>query len=378
MEYNPRFDALRALCVLGVMAFHWQGILQFGWIGVQTFFVLSGFLITGILERSKERYRTLDYFFVFEWRRFLRICPAYFGYLGVLGFLFWITRQPDSLPQAAPYLSTFTLNIERLFHGYQNHQAYTHLWSLAVEFQFYLVWPVIVYFANRKQLSQSIYLFILLGPLLRLLTQVSMSHIYGSPDAVGNAVYNSPLSHIDAFATGAAVALGLPGFRSRFAQKFFLTAGIALCAGLVILFCCASNGKAVPPDSLGYPINLPYFYSPVWAYTLINLSSAFLLGVLGTQNLPVFGSGPMQWLGRISYGLYLFHLPVQSLLKPFISGKPWFAPESILLFLISILATVLVAWLSYEFWEVHFLKLKDLYQPKPVFSREAATNLSQG
>jgi peptidoglycan/LPS O-acetylase OafA/YrhL len=144
MEYNPRFDALRALCVLGVMAFHWQGILQFGWIGVQTFFVLSGFLITGILERSKERYRTLDYFFVFEWRRFLRICPAYFGYLGVLGFLFWITRQPDSLPQAAPYLSTFTLNIERLFPGYQNHQAYTHLWSLAVEFQFYLVWPVIV------------------------------------------------------------------------------------------------------------------------------------------------------------------------------------------------------------------------------------------
>jgi peptidoglycan/LPS O-acetylase OafA/YrhL len=88
MEYNPRFDALRALCVFGVMAFHWQGILQFGWIGVQTFFVLSGFLITGILERSKERYSTLDYFFVFEWRRFLRICPAYFGYLGVLALLF--------------------------------------------------------------------------------------------------------------------------------------------------------------------------------------------------------------------------------------------------------------------------------------------------
>jgi peptidoglycan/LPS O-acetylase OafA/YrhL len=71
----------------------------FGWIGVQTFFVLSGFLITGILERSKERYSTLDYFFVFEWRRFLRICPAYFGYLGVLALLFLITRQPDSLPQ---------------------------------------------------------------------------------------------------------------------------------------------------------------------------------------------------------------------------------------------------------------------------------------
>jgi peptidoglycan/LPS O-acetylase OafA/YrhL len=155
----------------------------FGWIGVQTFFVLSGFLITGILERSKERYSTLDYFFVFEWRRFLRICPAYFGYLGVLALLFLITRQPDSLPQ---------------------------------------------------------------------------------------------------------------------------------------------------------------------------------------------------WLGRISYGLYLFHLPVQSLLKPFIAGKPWFAPESLCLFLVSILATVFVAWLSYEFCEVHFLKLKNLYKPKPVCYRDVATNLSQG
>jgi peptidoglycan/LPS O-acetylase OafA/YrhL len=51
MDYNPRLDALRALCVIGVMCFHWQGILQFGWIGVQTFFVLSGFLMTGILAQ---------------------------------------------------------------------------------------------------------------------------------------------------------------------------------------------------------------------------------------------------------------------------------------------------------------------------------------
>jgi peptidoglycan/LPS O-acetylase OafA/YrhL len=366
MEYNPRFDALRALCVFAVMAFHWQGILQFAWIGVQTFFVLSGFLITGILVQSKDLYSARDYFFVFEWRRLLRICPAYFGYLGVLALVYLLTRQPDSLPQAAPFLSTFTLNIARLFPGYENHQAYTHLWSLAVEFQFYLAWPLVIYFTNQKQLSRIIYLFILLGPLLRLLTQVPVSHIYVSQDAVGNAVYNSPLSHIDAFATGAAVALGIPGFRSAFAKKFLLTAGITLCAGLGIVFCCASSGQAVPADSLGYPINLPYFYSSVWAYTLINLSSAFLLGILGTRNLPVFRSASIQWLGRISYGLYLFHLPVQSLLKPFVAGKPWFVPESISLFLLSILATILVAWRSYECWEVHFLKLKDLYKPRPA------------
>jgi hypothetical protein len=64
--------------------------------------------------------------------------------------------------------------------------------------------------------------------------------------------------------------------------------------------------------------------------------------------------------------------------QTFIAGKPWFAPESLCLFLVSILATVFVAWLSYEFCEVHFLKLKNLYKPKPVCYRDVATNLSQG
>ncbi|SRR6266446_194873 len=81
MDYNPRLDALRALCVFGVMCFHWQGILQFGWIGVQTFFVLSGFLMTGILTPAKEKYDARNFFLVFQWRRALRIFPAYFGYV---------------------------------------------------------------------------------------------------------------------------------------------------------------------------------------------------------------------------------------------------------------------------------------------------------
>ncbi|HZC35570.1 MAG TPA: acyltransferase [Chthoniobacterales bacterium] len=362
-DYNPRLDALRALCVFGVMCFHWQGILQFGWIGVQTFFVLSGFLMTGILAQAKEKYDAKDFFLVFQWRRALRIFPAYFGYLAVLAGMFWWTRQPSSLPQVIPFLSTLTLNIARLFPWFSNDQAYTHLWSLGVEMQFYLLWPLLIYFISRERLPILIYFFLATAPLLRFLTELQTSAVYSDPEAVGNAIYNSPLSHLDAFAAGAAVALGIPGFRSRFGQKFVALASITFIAGMILTLVSRAQGSPIPSTSLGYPINLPNFYSSVWGYSLIDLSSAFLIGLLKTQDLPLFRNPAVQQLGRISYGLYLFHLPVQKLMKLPITGKTAIDLESIGLFGLSIIGTILLASASYELFEVHFLRLKHWYQP---------------
>jgi peptidoglycan/LPS O-acetylase OafA/YrhL len=363
MDYNPRLDALRAFCVFGVMCFHWQGILQFGWIGVQTFFVLSGFLMTGILARAKEKYDARNFFLVFQWRRALRIFPAYFGYLSVLAGVFWLTRQPSSLPQVIPFLSTLTLNIARLLPWFNNDQAYSHLWSLGVEMQFYLLWPLLIYFTSRERLPLLIYLFLAIAPFLRLLTELQTSSVYSNSEAIGNAVYNSPFSHLDAFAAGAAISLGIPGFRSRLIQKFLFFGGITLIAGIVLTIFSRLQGSPIPSTSLGYPINLPNFYSSVWGYTLINLTSAFLIGILNTRDLPFFRDAIAQRLGRISYGLYLFHLPVQALMKLPISGKSGMDPESIALFGLSIIGTILLALASYEFFEVHFLRLKNLYQP---------------
>jgi peptidoglycan/LPS O-acetylase OafA/YrhL len=363
MDYNPRLDALRALCVFGVMCFHWQGILQFGWIGVQTFFVLSGFLMTGILTQTKEKYDAKNFFLVFQWRRALRIFPAYFGYVFVLAVLFWLTRKPSSLPQVIPFLSTLTLNIARLLPWFNNDQAYTHLWSLGVEMQFYLLWPLLIYFTRRERLPMLIYFLLAAAPLLRFLTELQTSAVYSDPEAIGNAVYNSPLSHLDAFAAGAAVSLGIPGFRSRFGQKFIALAGITVLAGLSLTLISHRQGSPIPSASLGYPINLPDFHSSVWGYSLIDLTSAFLIGLLKTKDLPFFGNAAVQRLGRISYGMYLFHLPVQKLMKLPISGKAGIDLESIALFAASIIGTILLALISYEFFEVHFLRLKNLYQP---------------
>ena len=249
MDYNPRLDALRALCVFGVMCFHWQGILQFGWIGVQTFFVLSGFLMTGILTPAKEKYDARNFFLVFQWRRALRIFPAYFGYVFFLAGVFWLTRQPSSLPQVIPFLSTLTLNIARLLPWFNNDQAYTHLWSLGVEMQFYLLWPLLIYFTNRERLPILIYFLLATTPLLRFLTELQTSAVYSDPEAIGNAVYNSPLSHLDAFAAGAAVSLGIPGFRSGFGQKFAVLASITVLAGLGLTI-------IVPPARLTHSVSL--------------------------------------------------------------------------------------------------------------------------
>jgi peptidoglycan/LPS O-acetylase OafA/YrhL len=287
-----------------------------------------------------------------------------------LAAVFWFTRQPSSLPQVIPFLSTLTLNIARLFPWYRNDQAYTHLWSLGVEMQFYLLWPLLIYFTSRERLGTLIYFFLVATPLLRFLTEWQTSTLYSDPEAIGNAVYNSPLSHLDAFAAGAAVALGIPGFRSRLSQKFLALATITLIAGFALTLISNLHGLRIPSASLGYPINLPNFHSSVWGYTLIDLTSAFLIGLLKTKDLPFFRNAVAQRLGRISYGLYLFHLPVQKLMKLPLGERAGIDLESIAFFGLSIIGTILLAMASYELFEVRFLRLKNLYRPQ-VITKEA-------
>jgi peptidoglycan/LPS O-acetylase OafA/YrhL len=88
--------------------------------------------------------------------------------------------------------------------------------------------------------------------------------------------------------------------------------------------------------------------------------------MLTTKDLPFFRNTVAQRLGRISYGLYLFHLPVQKLLKVPLSGKTGIDSESIAFFGLSIIGTILLALASYELFEVRFLRLKNLYQPQAI------------
>src|SRR6185369_11811956 len=119
-----------------------------GWIGVDLFFVLSGFLITGILYDAKAR---KDYFRNFYARRFLRILPLYYGILALYILVFprisiVPQRQYQSLVEHQLWFWTHLSNVSIAIEGYGNQQrGWTHFWSLAVEEQFYLVWPAVVF-----------------------------------------------------------------------------------------------------------------------------------------------------------------------------------------------------------------------------------------
>src|SRR3954464_5417017 len=135
--YIRSLDGVRALAIVLVMTFHAQ-MNHYGWMGVQLFFVLSGFLITGILWKEKFRQERLPNKFKKFWaRRSLRIFPLYFGYLAVLGLTYLIIHFPVYYPTYFPYLVSYTFNYSRTIPGWQGNPLFTHLWSLSIEEQFY-------------------------------------------------------------------------------------------------------------------------------------------------------------------------------------------------------------------------------------------------
>ena len=113
-DYNPRLDGLRCFALAGVVLFHWE-VFPAGWIGVEIFFVLSGYLITQILLREKDRSDLRGFLTRFYCRRSLRIFPLYFTYLALLGIAYWVARVPYTLPRAIPWLLTYSVNFRLAF-----------------------------------------------------------------------------------------------------------------------------------------------------------------------------------------------------------------------------------------------------------------------
>lgn len=185
------------------MAFHFE-IINFGWIGVQLFFVLSGFLITGILWKEKFSNTGVNYKFKKFWvRRSLRIFPLYFGYLFFFGLTYLIFHFPSYYLFFFPYLISYTFNFTFALPGFHiNTPLFTHLWSLCVEEQFYFVFPLIVFFCTPKFIKWFLIIMIFLAPFIRyFLGMYYVSKGY-TPLIVSQIVYANTLSHVDAFFLG--------------------------------------------------------------------------------------------------------------------------------------------------------------------------------
>lgn len=362
-RHIPALDGLRAFAVVGVMGNHlfpgnptgfvsktiaW--LFAFGVTGVDLFFVLSGFLITGILFDSLYDPRFFRKFYA---RRVLRIFPLYYGILALFLLLSLLQRIPDRRE-----LLSFALYLQNTSWIANPSWALTpprtlplsHFWSLAVEEQFYLVWPFVVWLVRGRRPLLWICVAAALGcPVLRALRE-----LHG---ASYQQIHSNTLCRADTLLAGGALALALrsPRFHDAILQAVRWLY-VALLPVLVMMF--GVGPKAGLPQTAAsalYPTFLLCFYAAVLASAL----QPGWFAHLSSQPL-------LRWIGKYSYGLYIYHLvlfhwidePMKSLLSRHIASK------GAVVFAVGItvaVLSVLVAYLSYELVERRFLRLKRFF-----------------
>jgi peptidoglycan/LPS O-acetylase OafA/YrhL len=330
-QYRPDVDGLRAIAVLLVMNFHaFPEAMPGGFIGVDIFFVISGFLITGIIARELDLRRfSLVGFYV---RRIRRIFPALIVVLCATLVLGWLWMLPAAYAQLGSDVfasAAFFANIALLLQsGYFDVESakkpLLHLWSLGIEEQFYLFWPLLLMLAARLRLSI-----------------VAMASILG----VGSFLLNVALIGSDPVAT----------FYLPFTRAFELLAGAVLARGWnrVSETGAASNLRAVIGVGLiavAAAVLDPHRAFPGWWAILPVTGAALLLSAPDAWFCRVgLASPPLVWIGLISYPLYLWHWP---LLVFFTLIK--FNPLTLLERELILLASGLLAWATYRYVERPF------------------------
>lgn len=359
--YLPALDGLRAVAI-GLVLWHhgpvilqapwpmlqtWPGRLSAtGWMGVDLFFVLSGFLITGILLRTRDTRETqgaLAGLGRFWLRRALRIFPLAYLYLGLLyaaakglGFPPLLTRY-EHFASWALYLG----NLEVVRRGWTD-GALAILWSLAIEEQFYLVWPFVVCAPGLgpRRLLALLLAICVLSPVVRYFTYAWL----GYP-----AVYVATFCRLDALGLGAALAVAFADARLRGPL-------LRLCRALVVPALVVLAATLAYPFGMLYPGRYPPWF-PVWGYSWIALAFAVLVGACldpGPIARCLLGNRAVRYVGKISYGLYLWHYLVGEVVQRLDPRSPF--PARLGLWLG---ATLLVATVSWFAFERPLLRLKD-------------------
>jgi peptidoglycan/LPS O-acetylase OafA/YrhL len=331
-------------------------------------------LITAILLTETNR-RLGQYLGRFYWRRLLRTFPAYFGYLLICGAVYVFVRQPRGFLDVLPSLATYWYNFNYLWNPHQPSYVFLHLWSMSVEEQFYLVWPLLVFVLGRANLRRAIIAIVVLIPLLRL-ALFAYYHLHGIGDLYTTRVFffATPF-RLDAFSLGAAIAVFRLTERQLKPRWFFLATGCVLALGFVNASIGQNPYNLIPHAGgidtfgrfvrglrLGYPEFLLQNRQFLWGYSVIDLLAAALIISASQQNaLQRFCENRFLWhLGRISYGFYIFHMPILFLFKPLIPTNQW-SLAGFGFFVVLIVITIGVAHLSYFYFERPFLMIKDYF-----------------
>lgn len=328
---RPEIQALRAVAIGCVVLYHfWPAALPAGFVGVDVFFVVSGFLITGLLLRDVERFDRvrLREFYV---RRIRRILPAALVVLSAcaVATLLFVPRiewRPflQQILSSALYVQNWHLARDSQIPRRADLEStpVQHFWSLSVEEQFYLVWPLLIIAALWLAVRLGRRRVIVVAGVLTAATVASFVHGVVLTGQDHNIAYFSTLSRAWEFGVGGLLALlpALAGERLRRTRALAAWIGLAAIAVAARTF----TDHEVFPGAIAL-VPVLGTAAVIWAgmpRAALSLS-------------PVAGLRPVQWFGGISYSLYLWHWPI-IMFTPYITGRPSQAPVMVLLLALSI------------------------------------------
>jgi peptidoglycan/LPS O-acetylase OafA/YrhL len=332
-------------------------LLRQGSFGVDLFFVLSGFLITGILYDTKQELR---YFRTFYVRRTLRIFPLYYGVLFVVFILlplatFGSLRPFAEVSEHQSWLWLYGTNIEQTACDAFLFSSFNHFWSLAVEEHFYLVWPLVIFLCSRR-VAIGVSLVCIAGA-IALRIGLALAGDYAV------AIYTLTLCRMDALSLGALLALTArgPGGAQAVRPWAFGVGGLsALALGAIYV-----TGKYwIPRVEMLMALRhtfWPLFFVGVLMWS-ITVPPTSLLGRFWNSRI-------LQFFGKYSYGLYVFHYLLLPLfrqwfpMQPIVDATGSLFVARLVFIAVSTGASVAVALLSWHLFEKHFLKLKDVWAP---------------
>ena len=328
---RPALDGVRALAIIGVMGLHADArVFGGGFLGVDIFFVLSAFLITSLVIGERESSGGSYDFKSFYWRRAFRLLPALLIWLAVVAPLTAVAIHQASTIPIATAASLFYFSDYAIAAGVNLGDAYTHVWSLSIEEQFYAIWPwVLVGFLLTRSAAIQRRVLLVAVP-VSVLVMVISGHLFRND-------YFLPSGHIVSLAVGCLTAvLFVRGGGRRFERIISMRYIGLICLGLLGFALVGYRPHGVEIGAL-------------LLLTVAIATGALLLHICLRDQGPthvLLTSQPALWLGRRSYGLYLFHRTLALLVPALIPGITlrYAAP-------LVLAVTFLIAELSFRYLE---------------------------
>jgi peptidoglycan/LPS O-acetylase OafA/YrhL len=368
-RYITGFDGIRAISVIGVILYHiLPEVMKGGYLGVVVFFVLSGYLITDLMLQEYERDQGIDILGFYQ-RRMRRLFPALIAILlGSSIYMVFFQRDLMTNFRGVTWSTlTYLNNWWQIFNGasyfdhFINSSPFTHIWSLAIEGQFYFIWPIIfIVLLKITKNHRAIFTF-LIG--LSIISAIWMAILF-SPNADPSRVYYGTDTRIFSILIGVAFAFIMPSNRMKHelvpkAKRTLNQIGLGALAILLFLFFFLND-------------KTPFiYYGGMWLISLISVVLVLVCAHPGS-NLNRWLTNPVfTYLGKRSYGIYLYQYPIMI----FFETKVKDINQHLMIYsLIEIALILIVSELSYRFIEVPLKrydyksmlpKLKQFFTEKP-------------